>query len=222
MTTQPFSLVVVSGGASDPSSTRMLADRIAERVVSRAGQRDRTVEVSVIELRPLAAEIATALTSQLLGPKLDAAVATLGSADGIIVSTPVYKAGPSGLLKGFLDVLDNDLLVAKPVVLAATAGTARHALVVDEQLRSLFAYLRTLTVPTSLFAASEDWGDATLTQRIDRAAVELVVLMDADFAGRVKAEAWAAYSHQYGSAGGTELGIDLDSDLMRLATGGSL
>ncbi len=222
MTSQPFSLVVVSGGASDPSSTRMLADRIAERVVSRAGQRDRTVEVSVVELRPLAAEIATALTSQLLGPKLDAAVATLGSADGIIVSTPVYKAGPSGLLKGFLDVLDNDLLVAKPVVLAATAGTARHALVVDEQLRSLFAYLRTLTVPTSLFAASEDWGDATLTQRIDRAAVELVVLMDADFAGQVKAEAWAAYSHQYGSAGGTELGIDLDSDLMRLATGGSL
>ncbi|MBN9105958.1 MAG: NAD(P)H-dependent oxidoreductase [Propionibacteriaceae bacterium] len=222
MTSQPFSLVVVSGGASHPSSTRMLADRIAERVVSRAGQRDRTVEVSVVELRPLAAEIATALTSQLLGPKLDAAVATLGSADGIIVSTPVYKAGPSGLLKGFLDVLDNDLLVAKPVVLAATAGTARHALVVDEQLRSLFAYLRTLTVPTSLFAASEDWGDATLTQRIDRAAVELVVLMDADFAGQVKAEAWAAYSHQYGSAGGTELGIDLDSDLMRLATGGSL
>ena len=222
MTSQPFSLVVVSGGASHPSSTRMLADRIAERVVSRAGQRDRTVEVSVVELRPLAAEIATALTSQLLGPKLDAAVATLGSADGIIVSTPVYKAGPSGLLKGFLDVLDNDLLVAKPVVLAATAGTARHALVVDEQLRSLFAYLRTLTVPTSLFAVSEDWGDATLTQRIDRAAVELVVLMDADFAGQVKAEAWAAYSHQYGSAGGTELGIDLDSDLMRLATGGSL
>lgn len=222
MTTEPFSLVVVSAGASDPSSTRLLADRIRERVVARAGQRNRTVEVSVIELRPLAAEIATALTSQLLGEKLAAASAVLGAADGIIVSTPVYKAGPSGLLKGFLDVLDNDLLVAKPVVLAATAGTARHALVVDEQLRSLFAYLRALTVPTSLFAASEDWGDPALGQRIDRAAVELVVLMDADFAGQVKAEAWGAYSHSYGSAGGTELGIDLDSDLMRLATGGSL
>jgi FMN reductase len=222
MTTEPLSLVVVSAGASDPSSTRLLADRIADRVVARAGQRNRTVEVSVIELRPLASEIATALTSQLLGEKLTAASATLGAADGIIVSTPVYKAGPSGLLKGFLDVLDNDLLVARPVILAATAGTARHALVVDEQLRSLFAYLRTLTVPTSLFAASEDWGDPTLTGRIDRAAVELVVLMDADFAGQVKAEAWGAYSHEYGSAGGTELGIDLDSDLMRLATGGSL
>lgn len=222
MTTKPFSLVVVSAGASDPSSTRMLADRIADRVGTRAGQRGRAVDVTVVELRPLAAEIATALTSQLLGPKLQAAVATLAAADGLVVSTPVYKAGPSGLLKGFLDVLDNDLLVARPVVLAATAGTARHALVVDEQLRSLFAYLRTLTVPTSLFAASEDWGDPALTQRIDRAAVELVVLMDADFAGQVRADAWGAYSHEFGSAGGTEVGIDLDSDLMRLATGGSL
>ncbi len=222
MTHEPFSLVVLSAGASDPSSTRMLADRIADRVVVRAGQRDRAVEVTVVELRPLASEVATALTTQVLGPRLQAAVAILGAADGIVASTPVYKAGPSGLLKGFLDVLDNDLLVAKPVVLAATAGTARHALVVDEQLRSLFAYLRTLTVPTSLFAASEDWGDPGLTSRIDRAAVELVVLVDADFAGQVKSEAWGAYSHEYGSAGGTELGIDLDSDLMRLATGGSL
>jgi FMN reductase len=222
MTKQPFSLAVISAGASDPSSTRMLADRIADRVVLRAGQRDRAVDVTVVELRPLAGEIATALTSRLLGPKLKAAVATLAAADGLVVSTPVYKAGPSGLLKGFLDVLDNDLLVAKPVVLAATAGTPRHALVVDEQLRSVFAYLRTLTVPTSLFAASEDWGEASLTTRIDRAAVELVVLMDADFAGQVKADAWGAYSHEFGSAGGTEFAIDLDSDLMRLANGGSL
>jgi len=222
MTTEPFSLVVISAGASDPSSTRMLADRIAERVSTRAGQRGRQVDVHVVEVRTLASEIATALTSQLHGPRLKEATELLRLADGIIVSTPIYKAGASGLLKGFLDVLDNDLLIAKPVVLAATAGTARHALVVDEQLRSLFAYLRTLTVPTSLFAAAEDWGDPALATRIDRAAVELVVLMDADFAGQVKAETWGAYSHEFGSAGGTELSVDLDSDLMRLATGGSL
>lgn len=222
MTKQPLSLAVISAGASDPSSTRMLADRIADRVTARAGQRGRAVEVRVIEVRALASEIATALTSRLHGPRLKEATEILGAADGIVVSTPVYKAGPSGLLKGFLDVLDDDLMIAKPVVLAATAGTARHALVVDEQLRSLFAYLRTLTVPTSLFAASEDWGDPALATRIDRAAVELVVLMDVDFAGQVKEETWGAYSHEFGSAGGTELSVDLDSDLMRLATGGSL
>lgn len=220
--TTPFQVVVVSGGTSDPSSTRLLADRIAGRVAELAKSRGRGVELHVIDLRELAGEITTAMVSQLLGAKLTRAVELLGAADGIIASTPVYKAGPSGLFTSFFHVLDNDLLIAKPVVLAATAGTSRHALVIDEQMRSLFAYLRTLTVPTSLFAASEDWGDSSLNKRIDRAAIELVVLMESDFAGRVKDVSWGSYQHEFGSAGGTELSIDLDSDLMRLAAGGSL
>jgi FMN reductase len=118
-------------------------------------------------------------------------------------------------------VLDDDLLIAKPVVPAATAGTARHALVVDEQLRSLFAYLRSITVPTSLFASTEDWSDPALNKRIDRAALELMLLMESRFAQHVRSESWASYQHEFGSAGGTEVSIDLDSDLMRLATGGS-
>jgi len=107
------------------------------------------------------------------------------------------------------------------VVLAATAGTARHALVVDDQMRPLFAYLRALPVPTSLFAAPEDWADDALNQRIDRAVFELVLLMESGFARQLRAETWQNYQHELGSAGGTELDIDTDSDLMRLATGGS-
>jgi FMN reductase len=214
-------LVVVSAGASDPSSTRMLADRIAERVVAIAGQRCCAVIVSVIDLREIATEISAALVSQLIGPKLRAAIDALGEADALIAATPVYKAGPSGLFTSFFQVLDDDLLIAKPVALAATAGTARHGLVVDEQLRSLFAYLRTVTVPTSLFAAAEDWGDPDLGERIDRAALELVLLMESDFAEQVRNESWASYQHEFGSAGGTEFSVDLDSDLMRLAAGGS-
>ena len=116
------------------------------------------VRTRVIDLRELATDITTALTSQLVTPKLQQAVDALGAADGVIAAAPVYKAGPSGLFTSFFHVLDNDLLIGKPVVLAATAGTARHALVVDDQMRALFAYLRTLPVPTSLFAAPEDWG----------------------------------------------------------------
>jgi FMN reductase len=159
--------------------------------------------------------------SQLAGPKLKAAVKALGEADGIIASTPVYKAGPSGLFTSFFDVLDNDLLIGRPVVLAATAGTARHALVADDQMRPLFAYLRALTVPTSLFAAPDDWSDPALNKRIDRAARELVLLMESGFARSIRDESWAAYQHEWGSAGDTEPSIDLDTDLMRLATGGS-
>ncbi|HEU5157420.1 MAG TPA: CE1759 family FMN reductase [Streptosporangiaceae bacterium] len=218
---QARSVAVVSAGTSDPSSTRMLADRIAQRVTELAGRRGGTVTVHVIGLREMATEITTAMVSQLTGPRLREAIDVLAAADGIVAATPVYKAGASGLFTSFFQVLDNDLLIAKPAVLAATAGTARHALVVDEQLRSLFAYLRTTVVPTSLFAAPEDWNDPALNKRVDRAALELVLLMESGFAQRVREESWHGYRHEFGSASGTETSIDLDTDLMRLATGGS-
>jgi FMN reductase len=218
---EPFKLVVVSAGTSDPSSTRLLADRTAERAVALAARHHNTVTVRVIELRELAADISAALTSPLVTPKLQQAITVLGQADGIIAAAPVYKAGPSGLFTSFFQVLDNDLLIAKPVVLAATAGTARHALIADEEMRPTFAYLRTMTAPTSLFAAPEDWGDPALATRIDRAALELVLLMQSGFADAIKDQSWQSYQHEYGSAAGPETSIDLDTDLMRLATGGS-
>ncbi|MBO0808700.1 MAG: NAD(P)H-dependent oxidoreductase [Actinobacteria bacterium] len=216
-----YQLVVVSAGTSDPSSTRLLADRAAQRAGTLAAGHGSTVTVSVIDLREISADITTALTAQLTTPALQQAVAALGAADGIIAAAPVYKAGPSGLFTSFFQVLDNDLLIGKPVVLAATAGTARHALVADDQMRPMFAYLRAMTVPTSLFAAPEDWSDPALAARIDRAARELVLLMESGFARRLKDEAWQSYQHEYGSAGGAETDIDLNTDLMRLATGGS-
>jgi FMN reductase len=223
-----LNLVVVSAGTSEPSSTRLLADRAAQRVSALAGMRGAAVRTRVIDLRELATDISTALTSQLVTPTLQQAVDALRAADGLIAAAPVYKAGPSGLFTSFFQVLDNDLLIGKPAVLAATAGTARHALVVDDQLRPLFAYLRALPVPTSLFAAPEDWGaadwgaaDGALGERVDRAAFELVLLMESGFARQLREQSWRRYQHEFGSAGGTEVDIDTDSDLMRLATGGS-
>jgi FMN reductase len=216
-----FTVAVVSAGTSDPSSTRLLADRVTQRVAQLAASRGHAVTASVIELREIAADITTALTSQLITPRLQQAIDALAAADGIIAAAPVYKAGPSGLFTSFFHVLDNDLLIAKPVVLAATAGTARHALVADNVMRPLFAFLRTMTVPTSLFAVPEDWSEGALAERVDRAAVELVLLMESGFAAKVRDESWDSYQHEFGSAGGTETGIDLDTDLMRLATGGS-
>jgi FMN reductase len=221
MSTERFRLAGVNAGTSDPSSTRLLADRTADRVKALAARHGHEVTISAIELREIAADISTALVSQLVTPKLRQAITALGEADGIIAAAPVYKAGPSGLFTSFFDVLDNDLLIAKPVVLAATAGTARHALVADEAMRPMFAYLRTMTAPTSLFAAPEDWSDPALNTRIDRAARELVLLMESGFAGQIKDESWQSYQHEYGSAGGAETAIDLDTDLMRLAAGGS-
>lgn len=216
-----YRIAVVSGGTSDPSSTRMLGNQIADRVAVLGRERGATVTISILELRELATDIATATTTGLLSPALEKAVATLGAADGVIAATPVYKAAPSGLFSSFFHILDNDLLIGKPVTLAATAGTARHALVIDTHMRSLFAFLRALSAPTSVFAASEDWNSSELGSRIDRAAIELLLLMESGFATKIRSESWGKYSHEYGSAGGTEFDVDLSSDLMRLATGGS-
>ncbi|MFI6565464.1 FMN reductase [Streptomyces sp. NPDC050534] len=165
-------LVVVSAGLSVPSSTRLLGDRLAAAV-----GRQTPAEVQVVELRDLAVEIAHNFTSGFPGRHLSAALDAVTGADGLIVVTPVFSASYSGLFKSFFDVLDKDALAGKPVLIAATGGTARHSLVLEHALRPLFAYLRAVVVPTGVYAASEDWGAEGLDDRIERAAGELAALM---------------------------------------------
>ncbi|MEU0676088.1 CE1759 family FMN reductase [Streptomyces sp. NPDC006172] len=165
-------LVVVSAGLSVPSSTRLLADRLAAATAERAA-----AEVEVVELRDLAVEIAHNLTNGFPGRKLAAALDAVTAADGLIVVTPVFSASYSGLFKSFFDVLEQDALAGKPVLIAATGGSARHSLVLEHALRPLFAYLRAVVVPTAVYAASEDWGAQGLPERVDRAAGELSALM---------------------------------------------
>ena len=216
----PRTIAIVSAGTSDPSTSTMLANRVAEQAAQIATEAGMPLTIRLIDLRPLAQDITTALVSQHVSAQLQEASDTLRDADAIIAATPVYKAGASGLFTSFFQVLDNDLLIGTPVALAATAGSPRHALVIDDQMRGLFSYLRTITVPTSLFAAPDDWTSGELGKRITRAATELMALVTGGFRDSVRGDSWGAYQHSFGSAGGTELGIDLDSDLMRMATGG--
>ncbi|MFI1413205.1 CE1759 family FMN reductase [Streptomyces sp. NPDC020707] len=177
-------LVVVSAGLSVPSSTRLLGDRLAAAVSAGADAGTGAgVEVQVVELRDLAVEIAHNLTTGFPGPALGAALAAVAGADGLIVVTPVFSASYSGLFKSFFDVLDRDALAGKPVLVAATGGSARHSLVLEHAMRPLFAYLRAVVVPTAVYAASEDWGAEGLAQRIGRAAGELGALMSATAGG---------------------------------------
>jgi FMN reductase len=165
-------LVVVSAGLSVPSSTRLLADRLANATAGRT-----SAEVRVIELRDLAVEIAHNLTNGFPGRALADALEAVAAADGLIVVSPVFTASYSGLFKSFFDVLDKEALAGKPVLIAATGGTARHSLVLEHAMRPLFAYLRAVVVPTAVYAASEDWGAQGLAERIERAAGELAALM---------------------------------------------
>ncbi|MEU4127892.1 FMN reductase [Streptomyces wuyuanensis] len=180
---EQLKLVAVSAGLSSPSSTRLLADRLAEAAQARLAEQDRKVEVEVIELRDLATAIANNLVTGFPSPALGAAIDAVTKADGVIAVSPIFTASYSGLFKSFFDLVDPRALTGKPVLVAATGGTARHSLALDHALRPLFAYLRALVVPTAVYAASEDWGAGGdeytegLPARIRRAGGELAELM---------------------------------------------
>ena len=179
MATRSRSLVVVSAGLSQPSATRLLADRLT--AAAERGLRAEGVEpvTQVIELREHAQDLVNHLLTGFPAPPLEAAIRVVQLADGLIAVTPIFSASYSGLYKMFFDLMERDGLAGKPVLLGATGGTARHSLALEHASRPLFAYLNAATVPTAVYAAAEDWGqsdvpaDAGLATRIDRAAREL-------------------------------------------------
>lgn len=175
-------IAVISAGLSNPSSTRMLADRLAAETARRLTALGSEVSVDVIELRDLAHDITNNLLTGFAPPTLDSAINTVVSADGLIVVTPIFSTSYSGLFKSFIDVLDPDALAGMPVLIGANAGTARHSLAIDYAIRPLFTYLHAEPVPTGVFAASSDWGAnaddvAPLSTRIERGARELAEAM---------------------------------------------
>jgi FMN reductase len=184
-------LAVVTAGLSQPSSSRLLADRLADATVRRLAEDGFAAAVTVVELREHAHAITDNLLTGFAAPELAAVVETVTGADGLIVVTPIFSTSYSGLFKSFIDVLDPRALTDQPVLLAATGGSTRHSLALDYAVRPLFSYLHARPLSTTVFAASEDWGgiDSELPARIERAAGELAREMSA--AGRTVSDPWA-------------------------------
>lgn len=186
--TDPFTpqarhLVVVSGGLGDPSSSTQLADRMARSAADLLSAEGIVPEVHRVEIRLLATEIAEATVNTARSDALQAALDEVEQADAVVTVSPTFKASYSGLFKAFWDLVDNDSLRGVPVLLGATGGTPRHSLMIDTALRPLFSYLRTKVLSSSVFAASDDWGEVTggqesarttpLQQRIEAAGEDL-------------------------------------------------
>ncbi|MDF2444092.1 MAG: reductase [Subtercola sp.] len=194
-------LVVVSAGLSQPSTTRLLADRITSATLERLSALDVATTVEVIELRDLAHDITNNLLTGFAAPKLQAALDSLSTADGLIAVTPIFTTSYSGLFKSFLDIVEPSALTDLAVLIAATGGTERHSLALDYAVRPLFTYLHAVVVPTTVYAASSDWGSGSgsgsggggavgaaggsaavasmLPERIGRASAELAALVAA-------------------------------------------
>lgn len=174
-------LTVVTAGLRTPSSTRLLADRLAEaaRVALVRAEPETGVDVRVVEVREYAHDIADALLTGFSGERLRGALDDVTGADALAVVTPTFQGSYSGLFKSFMDLVEGDAVRGMPVLLAATGGSERHSLVIEHALRPLFAYLGAMPVPTGIYAATSDFGGAgeALDRRIDRAAGELADLV---------------------------------------------
>ena len=175
-------LVALHAGIGTPSTSAMLAERLGEATRAALEKDSRVASVKVIALRPLVTDIASASVGGAVSPELQAVIDDLAAADGVIAVTPVFQSSYTGLFKSFIDVLPDGTLRGAPVLMGATAGTARHSLVTEMAMRPLFAYLKAIPTSLAVFAASEDfgarWADsdshtAPLAERIERAGGEL-------------------------------------------------
>ncbi len=186
-------LIVITAGMGSPSTSRMLGDRLAAATVAGFGG-GVTPRVEVVELRDLAVDLAHLYTSRVPSPRLQEAFDLVKSASGVIAVSPVLNGSMNGLFKLFFDLLEEGAMAGRPVLLAATGGTARHSLAIEQSMLPMFFYLKAVVEPTAVFAATADWGagsfegpargvdgarDSGLVARIDRAGSDFAALVTA-------------------------------------------
>jgi FMN reductase len=174
-------LTVISGGLREPSSTRLLADRLASAVRDALAARGRPAETTFVELRPLGRAVMDAMLTGFPTQPLEDAFETVAAADGVIAVTPAFNASFSGLFKCFFDVLPEETLSDMPVLIGATGGTERHSLVLEHALRPMFSYLHAIVSPRGVYAATDDFGaqeeSSGLSRRIGDAAADYARLV---------------------------------------------
>ncbi len=174
---RPLRVVGVSGSLTAPSRTTALV----EAIVAALGTVF-PIEAHLITLNSLGPQLAGALVRSQLPPTAEAELERIENADLVIVATPVYRASFTGLFKHLFDFVDQYALVDTPVLLAATGGSERHALIIEHQLRPLFGFFQSLALPVGVYAHDSDFTDyrisnQQLIERIDKAITRAIPLL---------------------------------------------
>lgn len=172
-----YRITVVSAGISDPSSTLRLAAEVAQKACECLRAYGKSVTVETVSLKDYAPDIAQASLSFEPSERLSAVIGRMTSSDALIVASPIYKASYSGLFKEFWDVVEQDAITNMPMILCATGGSDRHAMVPDVVMRGLFAFFRAVPTPTSIMATKDAFDTEELVVRESRAAGELGALI---------------------------------------------
>jgi FMN reductase len=173
----PLRVATLDGSYFAPSKTTMLLDFAAKEL----GRHRRMVreEISVAELGP---GFTSALSREELAPEVLRRLRAFETADAVIAGSPVFQGSYSGLFKHFIDFVEQGALAGKPVLLVANGGSDRHLLMIDHELRPLFAFLQAFVVPESVFAAAGDFDglvllNSGLHKRVRRAVSGLLRLL---------------------------------------------
>jgi len=152
--TRPLRLVAVSGGLQRPSKAAALSEHLMDLIADVV-----LCEQRLVELGQLAPQLAGAVWRSQLPEAVERDLAAVEQADIVVVTTPVYRGSYTGLFKHFFDFIDQDALIDKPILLAATGGSERHALMIDHQLRPLFSFFQARTLPLGVYATDKDFLD---------------------------------------------------------------
>lgn len=163
-------VVGVSGSLKAPSRTIALVDELIDSLGNHLA-----IESHTIRINELGPSFAGALNRAELPAEVEQALQTIESADVLVVASPVYRASFTGLFKHLFDFVDQYALVDTPVLLAATGGSERHALIIEHQFRPLFSFFQALTLPVGVYAHDSDFTDYTISSDLLRARIAKAV-----------------------------------------------
>lgn len=167
-------VAIVTGNYTSPSRTSVLAQAVVDSMLQSI-----SVDADQISLADVARHIGHARNRNEVTAEGEASLRLVESADALISASPVYRGSYTGLFKHFFDLIEQDALTDVPVILAATGGSDRHALMLEHQMRPLFSFFRAQTIPITLYATEADFADyrlanPTLLGRIDLAGKQLL------------------------------------------------
>ncbi|MGX5832143.1 FMN reductase [Mesorhizobium sp. 43Arga] len=177
-------LVGFTGSFNRPSRSRALVELVATFA---AEQYD--VAASIYDITDLGASLGNARRFADLDPSAQAILRVTIEADVLVVGTPTYKGSYTGLFKHAIDLIDPGALLGTPVILTATGGGDRHALIVEHQLRPLFSFFQAHALPTAVYAADRNFADYRLTAEPIRQRARQAVAELAPFVGAARAPA---------------------------------
>jgi FMN reductase len=165
-----YKIVAVSGSLQRPSRTLALTEALLAELSAAL-----PIEAQVIELGEISAQLAGTLARSQAPAALEAKLSAIEQADALIVASPVYRASYTGLFKHLFDLVHHEALIDVPVLLAATGGSERHALVIDHQLRPLFSFFQARTLPIGVYGAEADFDNYQVSHAALRARIALAV-----------------------------------------------